>query len=93
MHDEPRLQRIYRRPEAAEKLGWKLNTLNTYIQIGKIRKPIKLTPGGRADGFTEDMLIEIQQEAIAASRPRRSLPRVKRIRNTDATIGTATPSV
>ncbi len=90
MHDEPRLQRIYRRPEAAEKLGWKLNTLNTYIQTGKIRKPIKLTPGGRADGYTEDMLIEMQQAAIAASQ-RRSLPRVKRIRHNE--IAPDVPSV
>jgi predicted DNA-binding transcriptional regulator AlpA len=68
---------VYRRPEAAAYLGLTRKTLDTYIHLGKIRKPFKLTPGGRADGYTEDMLIEIQQAAIKASEPRRKVERFR----------------
>lgn len=64
--DAPRLTRFNRRPAAAEKLGLSLNTLNTYIQNGKLPKPIKIMPGGRVDGYTDEMIAAIQQRAIDA---------------------------
>jgi predicted DNA-binding transcriptional regulator AlpA len=62
---ERRLNRVIRRPEIYAYAGVKKSKLEQLIKDGKFPKPIKMSEGGRAEGWFEDTLIDYQEKLRA----------------------------
>jgi predicted DNA-binding transcriptional regulator AlpA len=69
MTEPPRPQRIIRKYNLPQYLGVKKSTINTLIDQGEI-EVFPLTPGGRAQGATEDNIAAYQQRRKEAARQR-----------------------
>jgi prophage regulatory protein len=62
-----RLRRTLRKPAVLAATGWSNSTLYDQINKGKFPKPHKLDPdGGRAVGWWEDEVIEVQERQAQA---------------------------
>jgi prophage regulatory protein len=53
-----------RKPAVLAATGWSNSTLYEKIAQGKFPKPVKLDPDGRAVGWFEDQIDEIQKAAV-----------------------------
>lgn len=62
-----RPQRIYRYSNIKEVTGLSPDRIKHMVAEGIFPRPIKLCPGGKAVGWTEDMILQWQQELIEAS--------------------------
>jgi predicted DNA-binding transcriptional regulator AlpA len=56
--------KMLKEPQVLDATGWSHSTLWQKIKDGKFRAPIKIDPDGRAVGWPEPWIEEIQREAI-----------------------------
>jgi hypothetical protein len=53
---------LYRRYEGPRLFGFSKQHIGKLIRLGKIAKPRKLTPGGRASGWTGQQIIDTRAD-------------------------------
>jgi prophage regulatory protein len=59
---------ILREPQVLKKTGWSHSTLWEKVKLGLLPAPIKLDPNGRAVGWLEDWIVDLQEKAIARAK-------------------------
>ena len=61
------VRRFLRLPAVMEATGWSRSTVYEKVKQKKMPRPVKLDPAGKAVGWWEDEIAELQERAVEAA--------------------------